>query len=147
MRYSLKSLLLATTLVAIVCGVFVLPRGLPVLVLPPVALILLGGTAAGSVYATNGVRAFCIGYTVAGCWVVLYAAVFPFLAMVDGPRGFERLIEQLTGSDASAYEPLWGWKIMFAGYLLVSVLGGLAGVGVRCACLRQPSSSAADRTP
>jgi hypothetical protein len=147
MRYSLKSLLFLTALVAVVCGVFVLPRGLPVLILPPMALILLGGTAAGSVYASNDMRAFCIGYTMAGCWIVLYAAIFPFLAMVDGPRGFERLIEQLMGSDASAYEPLWGWKIVFAGYLLVNVLGGLAAIAVRRACLRRSSRSAADRAP
>jgi len=141
MRFSVRSLLICTALVAVICGVFVLPRGLPVLAVPALALIVLSAAAAGAVYASGGRRAFCIGYTVAGCWIVLYTVMFPFLTIIDGPRGLERLIEQLTGPDNSNYEPLWAWKAMFAAYQMVNVFGGLAAMVVRWMCMRSVGRS------
>ena len=143
MRFSLRSLLLSTALIAVICGAFVLPMGWPVLAVPALSIILLAAAAAGAVYASDGRRAFCIGYAVAGCWIVLYTVIFPFLAIIDGPRGFERVLEQLT--DPANYEPLWGWRAIFAAYLVVNVLGGLAAVAVRWMCVRSAARSIAER--
>jgi len=132
MRFSLRSLFFCTALVAVICGALVLPKGWPVLAVPALALILLAAAVAGAVYASGGRRAFCIGYAVAGSWIVFYTVMYPFLAIIDGPRGFGRLLEQLT--DPANYEPLWGWRAIFAAYLIVNVVGGLTAVGVRWMC-------------
>ncbi len=140
MRFSLRALFLCTAFVAVICGAFVLPKGWPILAVPALSIILLSAAAAGAVYASGARRAFCIGYAVAGCWIVLYTVMFPFLAIIDGPRGLERLLEQLT--DPANYEPLWGWKAVFAAYLVVNLLGGLAAVVVRFLCGRSADSRA-----
>jgi hypothetical protein len=140
MRFSLRALFLCTALIAVICGAFVLPLGWPVLAVPALSIILLSAAAAGAVYASGGRRAFCIGYTTAGCWIVLYTVMFPFLAIIDGPRGLERLLEQLT--DPANYGPLWGWRAIFAAYLMINVLGGLVAVAVRWMCVQSSKSSA-----
>jgi hypothetical protein len=142
MRFSLRSLLLCTALIAVICAAFVLPMGWPVLAVPALSIILLSAAASGAVYAGGARRAFCIGYTVAGCWIVLYTVMFPFLAIIDGPRGFERLLEQLN--DPANYQPLWGWRVIFAAYLIVNVLGGLTAVLVRWMCV-QPNRLSTER--
>jgi len=140
MRFSLRALFLCTALVAVICGAFVLPKGWPILAVPALSIIWLSAAAAGAVYASGARRAFCIGYAVAGCWIVLYTVMFPFLAIIDGPRGLERLLEQLT--DPASYEPLWGWKAVFAAYLVVNLLGGMVAVAVRWMCVQSGRSIA-----
>jgi hypothetical protein len=134
---------LCTALIAVICGAFVLPKGWSVLAVPALSIILLAAAVAGAVYGCENRRAFCIGYAVAGCWIVLYTVMFPFLAIIDGPRGFERLLEQVT--DPANYEPLWGWKAIFTAYLILNVLSGLAAVAVRWMCMRSAARSIVER--
>ena len=136
MRFSLRSLLFATALVAVICGVFVLPGGWPILVLPPLLLILLAGAAAGAVFGASHGRAFCIGYLAAGSWIAVCAGVFlAFCVFLELPRG----VRNTVLGDSLDSEDLMVAKVALAAYFVTNLLGGLAAVGVRWTCLRRAS--------
>ena len=131
MRFSLRSLLLWTALVAVICGVFALPRGWPVVAVLPLSLTFLAAAATGAAFGADDLRAFCLGYLVAGFWIVVYVGVFIPITLIDSPA---RLGEIL---DSPNDQYLTIWKATFAGYFATNLLCGLAGVGIRRFCLRR----------
>jgi hypothetical protein len=137
MRFSLRSLLMVTAVIAVDCALFAaLPTGLSVLALIIITTYLLPVAAiAGIIYGRRYVRAFCIGCVSSGLWVI--AQLFFAGGFVED--GFSDMADM----DVEDANPL---RIICVAVQAQMLLGGLIVAGVRWLNVRKEVQVAAPST-
>lgn len=126
MQYSLKSLFVATAVVAVLFALAcTLPDVLSIPVLAYITLILPGVTIALIVYARGYVQAFAIGCAVSPVGPAILA--FPFIAASALP---------MIGGDDAVPETALYVKIGILGYHFLNISCGLVAVIARWCVLR-----------
>ena len=145
MRFSLRTLLAATAVVALVCCVFfALPNWLTATVLILSAFLIPVMAVSTAVYARGYWRAFGVGSAVAlSCWPLI-TGYFIFTIVYSGASSsdFSEILAYAT--QASGVGDITGMKISFAIIYALAALAGMTSVVVRWLAVRSQARATRD---
>lgn len=121
MRFRLKTIFIITFAVAIACMVFfTFPDWLSLIVLACVAMLSPAAIVAGIIYGRGAKRAFAVGCLVSGGWALWLTPILCYAA--------------IAGESISFDDEFVTFKVAFAVYYGVLLLGGSVSIGVRRLC-------------